>query len=110
MGLTLDMDQHSVYWIVRTSDGSNLFRAPMAGSKHFKLDQKPTKVSTLQKSNMEGPLCYFNYRLLWLQDDKNAVISDLQGRYIASISGKSLSGLNMVYVMDSSLQVWPRKY
>ncbi|XP_017769031.1 PREDICTED: proto-oncogene tyrosine-protein kinase ROS isoform X2 [Nicrophorus vespilloides] len=106
MGLTLDMDHQDVYWIVRGSDGSNLYRAPMAGSKFI---TKPTseRISSLQKPSMRGPLCYFNNRLIWLQDDKSAVISDLKGKYAASISAESLSGLNMIYIMDSSQQITP---
>ncbi|XP_044258516.1 proto-oncogene tyrosine-protein kinase ROS isoform X1 [Tribolium madens] len=104
MGLTLDIHNKFVYWIVRGLEGSNLFRAPMAG-----YTQKITveKISSLQKPNMQGPLCYFHKRLLWLQDNKNAAISDLQGKNIATFSGKSMSDLTLVYVVDSSLHVMP---
>ncbi|KAF5278624.1 hypothetical protein FQA39_LY00666 [Lamprigera yunnana] len=107
MGLTLDMHRKMVYWIIRGSEGSNLFRAPMVGS--FPPDIKPTpeSISSLQKPDMQGPLCYFNNRLLWLKDDKNAVISDLMGKNIANIQGKELSGLTMIFVMDYSLYTWP---
>lgn len=110
MGLTLDMDHQSVYWIVRGSDGSKLFRAPMAGSLLFGKEPPTEIITSLQRPNMKGPLCYFNNRLIWLQDDKNAVISDLQGANIASINGKNLLGLNMVYVMDPSLHRMPSKF
>jgi proto-oncogene tyrosine-protein kinase ROS len=105
MGLTLDINNKYVYWIVRGSEGSNLFRAPMAGYSNKKIT--PEKISSLQKPNMQGPLCYFHKRLLWLQDDKNAAISDLQGKNIATVSSKSMSGLTLVYVVDSSLHVLP---
>ncbi|KAJ8934365.1 hypothetical protein NQ314_013406 [Rhamnusium bicolor] len=105
MGLTLDMDQKFVYWIVRGSEGSNLYKAPMQGYWDKKLSVEI--VSSLQKPNMQGPLCYFHKRLLWLQDDKNAAISDLSGKNIATITGKSIWGLNMVYVVDSSLHMLP---
>lgn len=108
MGLTLDMDHHFVFWIVRDSEGSNLFKAPMAGYHSTKVTADV--ISNLQKSNMQGPLCYFDNRLLWLQDPKNAAISDMEGKNIAKISGKSMSSLTMVYVIDPSLHVWPSKY
>lgn len=108
MGLTLDMDQKYLYWIVRGSEGSNLYKAPMQG---YWKDIKYTAevVSVLQKPSMQGPLCYFHKRLLWLQDDKNAAISDLTGKNIATINGKGIWGLNMVYVVDSSLPMLPGK-
>ncbi|RZC34249.1 proto-oncogene tyrosine-protein kinase ROS, partial [Asbolus verrucosus] len=105
MGLTLDINDKFVYWIVRGSEGSNLFRAAMAGYSNEKITAE--KISSLQKPNMQGPLCYFHKRLLWLQDEKNAAISDLEGKNIATISGKSMSDLTLVYVVDSSLHVLP---
>lgn len=104
MGLTLDVDSKFVYWIVRGSEGSNLFRAPMAG---YSTNIQAVKVSSLQKPNMQGPLCYFHKRLLWLQNDRNAAISDLQGKNIAAISGTSMSDLTLVSVVDSSLHLMP---
>ena len=106
MGLTLDTDHQLVYWIVRDSEGSKLFRAPMAGSKLFE-HMSDTIEERLQNSDMQGPLCYFNNRLLWMQDDRNAVISNLEGKNLAIVNGKSLSGLHMVYVMDSTLHALP---
>ncbi|KAK5650142.1 hypothetical protein RI129_001171 [Pyrocoelia pectoralis] len=107
MGLTLDMHRNMVYWIIRGSEGSNLFRAPMAGAFLPGTKPVPESVSGLQKPDMQGPLCYFNDRLLWLKDDKNAVISDLKGKNIANIQGKELSGLTMIFVMDSNIHIWP---
>lgn len=109
MGVTLDMDHHFVYWIVRGSEGSNLFKSPMAGYFPANSELVVDMVSSLQQPNMQGSLCYFHNRLLWLQDDKNAAISDLQGRNIARISSKSISGLTMVHVVDPRLYMWPSK-
>ncbi|XP_030754698.1 proto-oncogene tyrosine-protein kinase ROS-like isoform X3 [Sitophilus oryzae] len=106
MGLTLDMDKKLVYWVVRGSDGSHLFEAPMAGYYDGE-DITKRKVALLQRGNMQGPFSYFNNRLLWLQDEKNAVVSDLVGKNIAVISGKLIWGLNLVYVVDESLHPWP---
>lgn len=66
------------------------------------------KVSALQHPNMQGPLCYFSEHLLWLQDDRNAVIGDLSGQNTAVINGITLSGLYMVAVMDPALHQYPK--
>lgn len=107
MGLTLDVEEKLVYWIVRGSEGSKLYKAPMRGYKDEPIDVQ--LVSALQKSNIQGPLCYFHKRLLWLQDDENAAISDLSGKNIATISGKHMKGLNIIHVVDSSLYMLPGK-
>lgn len=104
MGLTLNTDDRHVYWIIRSNEGSNLYKAPMADSNGVTTEEiEPIKVSSLQHPNMQGPLCYFSDHLLWLQDNKNAVIGDMTGQNAAVISGTSLSGLNMVAVMDNNL-------
>lgn len=101
MGLTLDMDHKNLYWIVRGSDGSNLYKAPMAGyidTKHITVE----KVANL-RNPLEGPLSYFHNRLLWLQDDKTAVVSDLLGQNIATLKEATITELTTVYVVDPTL-------
>ncbi|XP_021913370.1 proto-oncogene tyrosine-protein kinase ROS isoform X3 [Zootermopsis nevadensis] len=107
MGLTLDVDRRAVYWIVRSYEGSTLFQAPTAEEIPQGEEIYPIKEMSLQHSHMQGPLCYFGDHLLWLQDDRNAVIGDLNGQNTAVISGTSLSGLNMVAVLDSALHHYP---
>ncbi|XP_069689840.1 proto-oncogene tyrosine-protein kinase ROS isoform X2 [Periplaneta americana] len=109
MGLTLDVDQRAVYWIVRSYEGSTLFRAPTAEEIPHGEEIFPKRMS-LQHPHMQGPLCYFSDHLLWLQDDRNGVIGDLNGQNTAVISGTSLSGLNMVAVLDPVLHHYPNKY
>ncbi|XP_031846803.1 receptor protein-tyrosine kinase sevenless isoform X3 [Nomia melanderi] len=108
MGLTLDTENRYVYWIVRSYEsGSIVYRAPT--SERIPMSHKivPEKVSALQHPNMQGPLCYFSEHLLWLQDDRNAVIGDLSGQNTAVINGITLSGLHMVAVMDPALHQYP---
>lgn len=62
----------------------------------------------MQHPNIQGPLCYFSEHLLWLQDDRNAVIGDLFGQNTAIINGITLSGLRMVAVMDPALHGYPK--
>ncbi|RZF32704.1 hypothetical protein LSTR_LSTR004132, partial [Laodelphax striatellus] len=107
MGLTLDVDHQGVYWIVRSYEGSTLFHAPTADCLKIGEEIQPLKVSSLQHPNMQGPLCYFDNRLVWLRDDHNAVIGDMQGQYTAALSGLSLSELSVVSVMDPALHPTP---
>lgn len=104
MGLTLDNEQEMIYWIVRSHEGATLFKHRMA--QHLSNGDAITaiKVSNLHKPNMQGPLCYLDDHLLWLQDDKNAIIGDMNGQNTAVISGNTLSGLSMVSILDPSLQ------
>ncbi|XP_011346152.2 proto-oncogene tyrosine-protein kinase ROS isoform X2 [Ooceraea biroi] len=109
MGLTLDTENRYVYWIVRSYEsGSIVYRAPT--SEKIPMNHKivPEKVSALQHPNMQGPLCYFSEHLLWLQDDRNAVIGDLSGQNTAVINGITLSGLHMVAVMDPAFHQYPK--
>ncbi|XP_074098359.1 receptor protein-tyrosine kinase sevenless isoform X3 [Cotesia typhae] len=108
MGLTIDTENRYVYWIVRSYEsGSIVYRAPT--SERIPMNQRlvPEKVSSLQYPNIQGPLCYFSEHLLWLQDDRNAVIGDLTGQNTAMINGISLIGLHMVAIMDPALHQYP---
>lgn len=57
---------------------------------------------------MQGPLCYFSEHLLWLQDDRNAVIGDLSGQNTAVINGITLSSLYMVAIADPAHHQYPK--
>ncbi|KAK0161869.1 hypothetical protein PV327_008274 [Microctonus hyperodae] len=108
MGLTLDTENRYVYWIVRSYEsGSIVYRAPTSERVPMNYKILPEKVSSLQHPNMQGPLCYFSEHLLWLQDDRNAVIGDLTGQNTAIINGISLIGLHMVTLMDPALHQYP---
>lgn len=102
------MDDNKVYWIIRGSQGSDLFVAPMM-LPHSDTDKAPfaTKVNRLQQPDIQGSLCYYSNRVFWLRDNVNAVTSDLRGRNVASIKGKGLSGVIMINVMDASLYDLP---
>ncbi|XP_016769860.2 proto-oncogene tyrosine-protein kinase ROS isoform X5 [Apis mellifera] len=111
MGLTLDTENRFVYWIVRSYEsGSIVYRAPT--SERISMSHKivPEKISALQHPNMQGPLCYFSEHLLWLQDDRNAVIGDLSGQNTAIINGITLSGLHMIAIMDPALHQYPKNF
>ncbi|XP_011687300.1 PREDICTED: proto-oncogene tyrosine-protein kinase ROS isoform X2 [Wasmannia auropunctata] len=109
MGLTLDTENRYVYWIVRSYEhGSIVYRAPT--SERIPMSHKiiSEKVSALQHPSIQGPLCYFSEHLLWLQDDRNAVIGDLSGQNTAVINGITLSSLYMVAVIDPAHHKYPK--
>lgn len=54
MGLTIDMEKRSVYWIVRSYEGSSLFQAATADKLKFGEEIQPQKISSLQYPNIQG--------------------------------------------------------
>lgn len=54
MGLTLDVDQRAVYWIVRSYEGSTLFQAPTAEQLQHGEDILPIKTTSLQHPQIQG--------------------------------------------------------
>lgn len=98
-----------MYWIIRDSQGSDLFVAPMMLLYSSSTDKGPfaTKINRLQQPDIQGSLCYYSNRLFWLRDNVNAVTSDLRGRNVASIKGNGLSEIMMIHVMDSMLYDLP---
>jgi hypothetical protein len=54
MGLTLDVDQRAVYWIVRSYEGSTLFRAPTAEEIPQGEEIYPIKEMNLQHLHIQG--------------------------------------------------------
>lgn len=104
MGLTLDMDNERVYWIVRSIYSSRLLMAPMAGTAV--IDLKSTEYVVHEK-DIQGPLSYFSDRLLWLQDDQTAVISNVTGRNLAHLRHIKLNGLKTFAIIDPTQQTRP---
>uniref|UniRef100_T1HB35 Tyrosine-protein kinase receptor n=1 Tax=Rhodnius prolixus TaxID=13249 RepID=T1HB35_RHOPR len=107
MGLTLDMITRDVFWIVRNYEGSTLFKADMAEGRFVENEVVPIKIALIQYPDIQGPLCYFDEHLLWLRDDRNAVIADLTGSNTAQLTSLSLTGLHVVTVIDDSLHTLP---
>ncbi|CAH0683153.1 unnamed protein product [Spodoptera exigua] len=120
MGLTADLEEKWLYWLVRSYDGSELHRAPTADQithgisevclsfhfliKHFNLHLFSSKVSgslvtRLSGTATLGPLCYFSGRLVWVQDASRAVVSDLAGRYTADLVPR----VHVIAVRDPTL-------
>jgi hypothetical protein len=54
MGLTLDVDQRAIYWIVRSYEGSKLFWAPTAEQIPQGEAIYPIQEMSLQHPHMQG--------------------------------------------------------
>ena len=80
MGLTLDMDNQIVYWIVRSHLGSSLFSAKFMDL--MTEEDEPIEYK-LTERNLSGPLTHFSDRLVWRQNDKTIVFGDIQGKNLA---------------------------
>lgn len=102
MGLTLDIDNQILFWIVRGYDGSSLFSAPMPGNSNFSMQEY-----ILKEKNLQGPLTYFSDRLVWLQDEHTIIISNMTGKNLAHIRNQKLSGLKSFAVIDQTHHVYP---
>ncbi|XP_072932674.1 proto-oncogene tyrosine-protein kinase ROS [Epargyreus clarus] len=100
MGLTADLEQKWLYWLVRSYDGSELHRAPTADSISPGITEvSGSLVTRLAGTATLGPLCYFSGRLVWVQDASRAVVSDLEGRYTAELVPR----VHVIAVRDPTL-------
>lgn len=105
IGLTLDLDNERIYWIVRNFDGFIMSSAPL--SNKWKPGQKITTVK-LQEGPPYGPLTHFSDRLMWLHDNYTLTIGDVNGNNLAKITNSKLRGLRAVSVIDPTHYVLPK--
>ncbi|XP_038214357.1 proto-oncogene tyrosine-protein kinase ROS [Zerene cesonia] len=100
MGLTADLENKWLYWLVRSYDGSELHRALTADRIAPGVSEiSGTLVSRLSGTATLGPLCYFSGRLVWVQDASRAVVSDLAGKYTAEL----IPRVHVIAVRDPTL-------
>ncbi|XP_045769581.1 proto-oncogene tyrosine-protein kinase ROS isoform X2 [Maniola jurtina] len=100
MGLTADLENKWLYWLVRSYDGSELHRAPTADQISAGVNEvSGSLVTRLSGTATLGPLCYFSGRLVWVQDSSRAVVSDLAGKYTAEL----LPRVHVIAVRDPTL-------
>lgn len=106
MGLTLDLDNQRVYWIVRGYDGSSLFSAQMADQAgHY--STLPHYEYKTEQEKIQGPLNYFSDRLLWLQDERTVIVGNMTGKSLAHIRNSKLSGLKFFTIIDPTHHAHP---
>ncbi|KAJ2951162.1 hypothetical protein O0L34_g5554 [Tuta absoluta] len=102
MGLTADLENKWLYWLVRSYDGSELHRAPTADRiSNGPYEISDSLVTRLSGTATLGPLCYFSGRLVWVQDASRAVVSDLYGKYTADLVPR----VHVVAVRDPTLHL-----
>lgn len=105
-GLTLDLDDQRIYWIVKSSLGSNLFSAKLYDMvpSEGEIEKIDTK---LEDRSLSGPLTHFSDRLVWRQDDKTIVVGDVDGRNLAYFTNEKLTGLTCLTVIDKTHHAHP---
>ncbi|KAH9381223.1 hypothetical protein HPB48_014466 [Haemaphysalis longicornis] len=106
MGLTLDVGNKKVYWMVRSFEGSKLFQAPLREDEE-QSSMAEKIIGPLTESEMKGPVWYFSDRLYWIHQEKQAVISNMLGQSVAMLKGLGLFDLKALAVVDASLQPSP---
>ncbi|CRK90687.1 CLUMA_CG004384, isoform A, partial [Clunio marinus] len=106
MGLTLDLDDQKIYWIVRSYQGSSLYSAKLLDM--WINESEPEIVETkLDERSLNGPLTHFSDRLVWRQDDKTIVFGDMDGRNLAYFKNDKLTGLTCIMVIDKTHHTYP---
>lgn len=106
MGLTLDLDDQNIYWIVRSYQGSSLYSAKLLDM--WINDSEPDIIETkLDERSLNGPLTHFSDRLVWRQDDKTIVFGDSDGKNLAYFKNDKLTGLTCIMVIDETHHTYP---
>lgn len=106
MGLTLDLDEQNIYWIVRSYQGSSLYSAKLLDM--WLNESEPEIVETkLDERSLNGPLTHFSDRLVWRQDDKTIVFGDMDGKNLAYFKNDKLTGLTCIMVIDKTHHTYP---
>lgn len=107
MGLTLDLDEQNIYWIVRSYQGSSLYSAKLLDM--WINDTEPVIIETkLDERSLNGPLTHFSDRLVWRQDDKTIVFGDMDGKNLAYFKNDKLTGLTCIMVIDKTHHTYPK--
>lgn len=104
MGLTLDLDNQMIYWIVRSHLGSSLFSAKFMDL--MEEDEEPVEYKLMER-NLSGPLTHFSDRLVWRQNDGTIVFGDIQGKNLAFFENEKLNGLTCIVVIDKTHHQFP---
>ncbi|KFM82025.1 Proto-oncogene tyrosine-protein kinase ROS, partial [Stegodyphus mimosarum] len=110
MGLTLDFERKNVYWMVRSYEGSVMYRSHLADQNaELRSLEKPEIVGLLSEDG-HGSMWYFSNRLFWLHEKLKAFVSDINGKNFAGVEGLGLNGLTSLEIIDPSLQPHPEGY
>lgn len=105
MGLTMDIENQMIYWIVRSYDmKSYLYSAPMVDM--WQKNMAPVE-AYLEEKSLQGPLVYFSDRLMWIQSNNTISMSDVSGKYLSHIKNNKFHGLKRIFVVDTSQHIYP---
>lgn len=93
MGLTLDLDNENIFWIVRSYEGSSLYSAKLLDIWMLDEENREINETKLDERNINGSLTHFSDRLVWQQDNRTIVFGDMDGKNLAYFRNDKLNGL-----------------
>ncbi|GAB1609056.1 proto-oncogene tyrosine-protein kinase ROS-like isoform X2, partial, partial [Argonauta hians] len=80
--MTLDIDSHKLYWSQLIDSGTRLYIADMIGYSNT-IPSGPSKIIDLD-NRMYG-LQYFSDRFIWLNSQRQLVVSDMRGNNVSRV-------------------------
>ncbi|KAG8193693.1 hypothetical protein JTE90_024054 [Oedothorax gibbosus] len=109
MGLTLDFDSEKLFYMVRSYEGSILYRACLAKNNNPPCNpEEPEVVGSLSENGSHGPVGYYSHRVFWLHENQQAFVSDIKGNNLARMRREGLNGLTSMEIIDPSLHPYPK--
>ncbi|XP_042904175.1 proto-oncogene tyrosine-protein kinase ROS isoform X2 [Parasteatoda tepidariorum] len=110
MGISLDFDKKNVYWMVRSYEGSIMYRACMVDTTNQCNPTEPEILGSLSLDGLHGPVSYFANRLFYFHESHKSFVSDVNGKNFAQMEGVGLEGLSSIEIIDNSLHAYPENY
>lgn len=107
MGLTLDLENENIYWIVRSYEGSSLYSAKLLDIWLTTGGESKINETKLDERSINGSLTHFSDRLVWQQDNRTIVFSDMDGKNLAYFQNDKLNGLTRLTVIDRTHHKYP---
>ncbi|XP_023240042.1 proto-oncogene tyrosine-protein kinase ROS-like [Centruroides sculpturatus] len=109
IGLAIDYDGQSIYWTLRSYEGTTLYKAPLASRIKANIQRYVETIASLEAHDVSGPFGLYSERLFWLKDGQKAIISNLTGQNMAYLKGLESYKLQTLTVVDPSLHYIPGK-
>ncbi|XP_055926559.1 proto-oncogene tyrosine-protein kinase ROS-like isoform X2 [Argiope bruennichi] len=109
MGLTLDLAQEKLFFMIRSFEGSVLYQACLArnNAESSCTTMQPEIIGSLSEDSLHGPVFYYNRKIFWIHENQRAFVSDINGKNFAHIEGLGLTALTSMEIMDPLLQTFP---
>ncbi|CAL1296241.1 unnamed protein product [Larinioides sclopetarius] len=109
MGLTLDLVQEKLFFMIRSFEGSVLYQACLArnNAESSCTTMEPEIIGPLSEDSLHGPVFYYNRKIFYIHENQRAFVSDINGKNFAHIDGLGLTALSSMEIIDPLLQTFP---